>query len=220
MFSKFVSIFGVRIVFSMLMVVGLAACGGGGGGDDDEVQLPDGVVIKGELLGGSYDAANEEIDTSNYVRITLAFENSTDKQQIVTIPACFTFVDPSAVNQDGLNIWRREVVVPAKSVYRLKLGTYCMNSSRHVPSGGVEYQLGGKTDNKSLQKVCDILKKKTLTRDSSIQSIVWSITNGGDLSDEDIDLLKALADGKMHSDGDAGSVSKAELLKRWLASRL
>ncbi len=192
----------------------LLACGGGGG-DDDELQLGDGVEITGEILGGSSDRADVQADTNNLVTISIAFKNTTDKEKTVVFPACFSFVDPSGNNQDGLSIWRREVVVPAKSTTTLKLGTYCMNSNRSVPRGGITYELGGKVDNDDLKELCELLGDSVVDRRSDIQSIVWKITNGGELEEEDIDLLRSIADGKSAKTvGDGAAVDKATLLQR------
>lgn len=218
MIGYFGSNFLSKYLAALMLVAGLVACGGGGG-DDEDIQLPTGVTITSQPLAGDHEAVDERIDTNNYVRITLVFENTTDKALTVTIPACFTFVDTSGKNQDGLSIWRREIKVPANSTYRLMLGTYCMNSNRPAPSGGIAYELGGKADSKALRKLCDILKKKVLSRHSSIQTIVWNITNGEELSDEDIATLEHLEVDKSGPAAEVGAPDKAALLKQWLAAR-
>lgn len=196
----------------------VTACGGGGGGGDEDIVLPNGVSIQGEIEAGGSGAVNVRLDEGNMVRLYIGLANSTDTPQTVVIPACFTFLDPSERNQNGLNVWRREIVVPPMKTIRVLLGTYCMNSDRSIPTGGVTYQLGGVTPSDDLRRLCEILRERVLTRNSDVQSLVWKITSGGRLSEEDWSLLNELTQGEANPRTQNNTVpDKAEWLRLFRA---
>lgn len=194
----------------------LSACLGGGDDEDDGViQLPKGVQISSEISGGEGSDGTSQVDVSldryNYVRIFLTLENTTSTIQTVSIPACFTFVSEAGNTQDGLSIWRREINIAAGVKTKILLGTYCMNSGRSAPHSGENYTLGGTTTIEDLKTLCEILKDRLFDTNSSIQSMVWKVTSGGQLTEADLSELRAIAAGKalLHTGGN--TVSKEQL---------
>lgn len=199
----------------------LVGCfGGGGGSEDDDVSMPDGVNIEGDITAGDGDRPNQEVDANNMVRLYITFNNTTDAPATVVIPACYTFIDPGEGTQNGLNVWRRELTIPANKKWRVLLGTYCMNSGRSAPHDGRAYELGGRTTLEDLQRLCDILQDKEMARNGDVQSMVWKITRGIAMTDEDWELLESLASGRaLQRSGEAPPSDKAQWLE-WMERTL
>ncbi len=184
------------LVLAAVLMTLVGCFGGGGGSEDDDVSMPDGVNIEGDITGGDGGQPDQEVDAYNYVRLYITFNNTTDAPAKVVIPACYTFLDPDESAQNGLNVWRREFTIPANKKWRVLLGTYCMNSGRSAPHDGRAYELGGRTTLDDLKRLCEILQDKEMARNSDVQSLVWKVTSGQALTDEDWELLESLASGR------------------------
>lgn len=143
------------------------------------------------------DKAYEEYGWGQYVNLYFTLENTTSQDITVTIPKgtiCHE-ADHDPQSQHGLLVKTVNIPVTANSTKDVHLVMFCCNAHRGVAAADDPYKIGVITVNPDLLTVCNILNAKSTidpSNYSSIQSIIWKITDNGGFSQADIDLLNAL----------------------------
>ncbi len=207
----------------MAACIALSACGGSGSDNDDAPaptppptpapaptpdptptpepgpsvgtldNLPPGVSQRGEA--SSFAPTPDNLETFTLVPISINLANDTDEQKEVEIPACFVFLSVNPEYQDGLNLRRRLVVLPARTTVTVNLGTYCLQLDRKEPSPGLTYKKDKVTTVQELLRICEVINRKgtlTLEQQYHLQNVIWNVTDRDGLTAEDIAWLESL----------------------------
>lgn len=191
----------------------LGACGGG---DDDGdaapppaddtpppalvgtvTELPSGVSLRGEVNSNTDSTPGPDtFDADTLVPLSLTFSNDSDQEKTIIIPACFAFLSSDKGYQDGLNVQKRLIVLAAHSVRTVVLGTYCLQKERDAPTSGIVYTRDKVTTEAELLRICEILAEKRPVSAAEdkyrLQLVIWNVTDGEGLTQDDITWLNAL----------------------------
>ncbi len=141
-----------------------------------------------------------------WVILDLEIENTTDEE------ADFYLLGGSVIEcqkigyQHAICINRVDVSVEAKSSKNIKLLVYCINRGRSGSSPDITYIIKGITSSDRMMRLVEALEgKKIDIRDylpddkiefvelcEKIQDLVWAITNGSGLSDDDWTFINSI----------------------------
>ena len=144
-----------------------------------------------------------------YVDLFLKLRNVRSNPVTVTFPAATIVVSKAGDCQNGILIKKATITIPANSDYNLCLAFYCGNLSKHVAGTYDVYIFGVVSDAKPLLELCDRVKSKKINIEefsrssmsdlttysdqaSRLQSIVWNVTDGNGLTQNDIAYISSL----------------------------
>ena len=147
--------------------------------------------------------------------LNLVFENSTPVDQEVVFPAGCIFEynhdddDTEGNNfQNGISLQEIRITIFGSTRCNFILFVYCINLGKEGSSKLVSYVIKGASSSNLIAFLVDALKFKKIdvgdfTNEEMdeynritdrIQEIVWAITNGSGLTQEDKDFINALSD--------------------------
>jgi len=179
--------------------------------------LPTGIELTGDITGlsGNYNNYWNQT-TGNYygsgrgfVDLLLKLHNTRSTSETVTFPAATILISKTGTCQNGVLIQKVTVTIPANSNYLLNLSFYCGNKNKHAAGSSDVYLLGVVSNASRLLDLCNrVMNKKiniekfsrTSTSDYStfinlsgiLQNIVWDVTDGNGLTQNDITSINSL----------------------------
>jgi hypothetical protein len=141
-----------------------------------------------------------------WVILDMVIDNTLDKE------ANFYLLGGSVIEcrkvgyQHAICIKRVDVVVEANSTKEIKLLVYCINKGRSGSSPDISYMVKGVSSSDRMMRLVEALEDKKIDiRDylpddkldfielsEKIQDIVWAITNGSGLSDDDWTFINSI----------------------------
>lgn len=187
--------------------------GMGEAGGELEVEGPSSYPIQPSIIGDITGVEVNPLPTDNavgsgggWVILDLEIENTTDE------PADFYLLGGSVIEcrkvgyQHAICINRIDVSVEAESSKNIKLLVYCINRGRSGSSPDISYIIKGVSSSDRMMRLVEALEDKKIDiRDylpdnknefieisKKIQDIVWAITNGSGLSDDDWTFINSL----------------------------
>lgn len=130
--------------------------------------------------------------SGTYVNLYVKLLNTSFQTKTLIIPAGLIFSCEDTSTQGGVIIQPDTIVIPGEDTVFCCLKSYCTNLHKSPPSNQV-YKITVTTLHYDLWLVAYILKNKQTIQDSgTIQSIIWSITDGTGLSETDKNYLLSL----------------------------
>lgn len=142
------------------------------------------------------------------VDLLIPMTNNNSAATTVDFPAGTILKSRTGDAQNGVLIKKVSVTIPAKSDYYLCLSFYCGNANRDAASPGDVYDLGVVSNAHPIIKLCNKVKNKKINIEEfshnlsaytvyalqtvELQDIVWSITDGEGMSEEDISYINSL----------------------------
>ena len=130
--------------------------------------------------------------SGTYVNLYVKLFNTNSQPKTLIIPAGLIFCCEDTSTQGGIIIQPDTIVIPGQDTAFCILKSYCTNAHKSPPSNNI-YKMTVTTLHYDLWLVAYILKnKKTIQDASTIQTIIWSITDGSGLSETDKNYLLSL----------------------------
>ncbi|WP_455633571.1 hypothetical protein [Parabacteroides sp.] len=144
-----------------------------------------------------------------YVDLLIPMRNSQSSPVTVTFPAALILRNDAGNRQNGVLIKKVTVTIPAGADYHLNLAFYCGNAHKGSAGSSDHYSLGVVSDAKPLLDLCDRVKDKKINIEefdptdvedyntynaqrSSLQNIVWLVTDDTGLTETDISYINSL----------------------------
>ena len=122
----------------------------------------------------------------------VGIRNLTAQNRTLIIPSGMIFCSDDSTNQSGIIIQPDTIPIPGNDTTFCLLKSYCVNLHRSPPSGA-HYKIAVVTLNPDFVYVTNILRnKKRVTDVSTIQSLIWNITDNGGLTQENKTYLNSL----------------------------
>jgi hypothetical protein len=178
----------------------------------EEFELPTFVKIIGEIRGGEMPGAKTTIDksipapqlkdgiftaygTGIHVHVYMGFLNTLGADIVLNIPGGLMFLDNTRYTQHGIILQDAHIPIDAYDTVYVRLEAYCLN--KEISGGGnynTIYEMGSISNFPDLDKIISIMKTKQLPvgSESSIQTIIWNVTDGTGITEADIDYLNSL----------------------------
>ena len=144
----------------------------------------------------------------NLVDLLIPMTNNNSVATTVDFPAGTILKSRTGDTQNGVLIKKVSLTIPAKSDYYLCLSFYCGNANRDAASSGDVYDLGVVSNAHPIIELCNKVKNKKIniedfspelsnyliytTQTIRLQDIVWSITDGEGMSEDDIRYINSL----------------------------
>lgn len=146
---------------------------------------------------------------AGYVDLLIPMRNTKSGPVTVTFPAATILRSKTGDCQNGVLIKKVTVTIPANTDYYLCLAFYCGNLSKSSAYSDDIFELGVVSDAKPLLDLCEMVKNKKINVEefnptsyqdytiytvqiTRLQNIVWSVTDGEGLSEDEIAYLRAL----------------------------
>lgn len=144
-----------------------------------------------------------------YVDLLIPMRNTKTGSVTVTFPAATIIRSQTGNCQHGVLLKKVTVTIPANSDYYLCLAFYCGNEDKGAAGSDDVYVLGVVSDAKPLLDLCERLKNKKInieeftrgsyddsmiygSQTSELQDILWKVTDGTGLEENDISYINAL----------------------------
>jgi len=161
-----------------------------------EVQVEQPIKGDDPFCIPSNQPATPRIGRGGLVRVCLGFRNTRAVPVTVTLPPGLIFVSNELQSQNGLVLTNTPIVVPpSATTWYAPVYLYCLNLGRLPTTGGQNtYKTGPLTDDTSLLELLALLKDKQvpLSFEFKLQQILWDITDGTGLTQDDRNALAAL----------------------------
>jgi len=182
--------------------------------------LPSGVTLIKEITGaGNYadywsQSHGDEVrhyfgSGRGYVDLLIPLRNSNSGNITVTFPAGTIIRSKSNGYQHGVLIKKVTISIPANSDYYLSLSLYCGNEHRGSAGSSTIYEWAVVSNASLLIDLCERIKNKKINIEefsptsaddyrtcsllvSTLQRIVWRITDGKGLTESDIEYINSL----------------------------
>ena len=141
-----------------------------------------------------------EYGYGTYIDVYMKLRNTSNSAYSLIIPAglimCDSIPEDSTVtdtSQSGIIIVPDTIVIPGGDTVGICLKSFCLNLHHSIPSSHNVYLLKVITNNDQLHSVVTILQNKKSIAEHiyEIQGILWEITDGDGLTQEDIDLMNS-----------------------------
>tara|TARA_R110001583_G_scaffold8896_2_gene41961 strand:- start:7130 stop:7888 length:759 start_codon:yes stop_codon:yes gene_type:complete len=203
----------IEVVEPFVLPEGISLVGEVRGAGDSSVSLMGDEIIRNESNLKYYEGAYGS--GGQWVLLNLVFENSTSIDQEVVIPAGCIFEyshddDETDDNnyQNGICLQEIRLTVFGSTRLNVVLFLYCINKGKEGSSSLVSYIIRGASTSELISFMVDALKYKRIdisdfteeemdeynSITERIQEIIWAITNGSGLTQEDKDFIDALSD--------------------------
>ncbi|MBR6756956.1 MAG: hypothetical protein IKM35_00545 [Bacteroidaceae bacterium] len=144
-----------------------------------------------------------------YVDLLLSLRNTNNRTSTVEFPAGLIFENVEGYCQNGVLLKKAVVEIPANTDVKVSLSFYCGNHYRGAAGSYDTYTLGVVTDAAPLIDLCERVKNKKINIEeydptsiddyysyseikSRLQDIVWHVTDGTGLTQEDIEYIDSL----------------------------
>ncbi|MHA7109694.1 hypothetical protein ACRTDU_06185 [Sunxiuqinia elliptica] len=144
----------------------------------------------------------------NLVDLLIPMTNNNSVATTVNFPAGTILKSRTGDTQNGVLIKKVSITIPAKTDYYLYLSFYCGNANRDAAGTGDVYDLGVVSNAHPIIVLCNKVKNKKIniedfspelsnymiytTQAIRLQDIIWSITDGEGMSEEDISYINSL----------------------------
>lgn len=143
-----------------------------------------------------------------WVALDLLLENSDGANKTVTIPAGCIFECQEEGYQHGITLQDVRIHLLGNSQLQIKLYLFCVNKGRNGSDAVVTYVIRGVSASEWIAKLTDALKYKDIdvsgfTEEEmdeynriakGLQDIVWAITNGSGVTEDDWGFINDLRD--------------------------
>jgi len=203
----------LEILKPFVLPEGISLVGEVKGAGDSPVSLAGDVFIRNESNLKDYQGIFGS--GGQWVMLNVVLENSTPVDQEVVIPAGCVFEYKHDENetddnnyQHGICLQEVRINIYGSARHNIILFVYCINKGKEGSNNLVSYIIRGTSTSKLIAFLVDALKFKRIdvtdfTDDEMeeynritdrIQEIVWAITNGSGLTQDDKDFINALSD--------------------------
>ncbi|WP_257658800.1 hypothetical protein [Parapedobacter lycopersici] len=152
--------------------------------------LPDGVRLESDILGESCDTTLSR-GSGYYVTVCVGLVNETNEDITLVLPAGLVLIAQDKDYQSGMLLQGTTIVLRKKAVTRCTLFTFCANNHRSSSSRNCVYTLGPVTNSRLVGELIGLLQGKRINAEdygddetgymttvSTVQSALWSITDG------------------------------------------
>lgn len=154
-------------------------------------------------------ASSQEVDTvlgaGYFVQLHIALKNTTTKDIEVVFPAGMIIVSNSGNYQNGVLLKKVSIKVPAGKDYKIALLMFCGNSGKSPSSTYETYRWAVVSNSSLIVQLCNMLTKKKINYEdfkdgeegfsdsvSTLQGILWSLTDYGESLEDQIKLIQEL----------------------------
>ncbi|MBC7902352.1 MAG: hypothetical protein H7Y27_02980 [Gemmatimonadaceae bacterium] len=182
----------------------------------EKFTLPNGVKLKGDIVGQEDGPSSQDcvFDGQGFfviVKMALQADSSATGNTEVEFPAGLVITTASEGFQHGLLVERVVVTVPpimpgsGGNNCQVSLMLFCLNSGRKPSDASAKYNLGPVTNSPLLKDFINRLSPKKIAYsafppnddtwkmiEEDLQSVLWHITNGNGLTDNDLEIIKNL----------------------------
>lgn len=145
---------------------------------------------------------------TGWIALKLIFENTTNTNKDILIPRGCLFEALEEGYQNSILAQDVRINILRNQQIQIKLYLYCINKGENGSDETVQYKIRGVTESKWMQNLIEALENKKIGIDyfteaekeeykniaNSIQEIVWAITDGTGLSQENWDFIDKLSD--------------------------
>ena len=162
--------------------------------------LPAGIALEGEMTGDVEVSCGSSAVVergSDLVSICIGLRNSTNADITVTIPAGLVFIAKDPEAQNGIILQSHDLKVPAGEVAYFYFKPFCLNE--HCIYGRKEdrYTFGNVVSDTGLREIIALADTKKI--DGGVGSyvlgqMIWTVTGGKSITDEQRTQLKEAAD--------------------------
>ncbi len=187
--------------------------GMGDAGGELEVDTISSYPIQPSILGDIRGLAVSPLPTENafgsgggWVILDMIIDNTLDKEASFYLQGGSVIECRTVGYQHAICLNRVDVSVEANSTKEIKLLVYCINKGRSGSSPEIFYIVKGVSSSGRMMRLVEALEgKKIDIRDylpdnktdfvnisEKIQELVWAITNGSGLSDDDWDFINSI----------------------------
>jgi len=204
----------------VLGALSLVACGGDDGSNDDEdeeqavsrpglgnsteaprgtpVTLPAQVSVASPFEGTEGAFCDTEDGTTFgagwEVSVCLPVTNAAAEAKELVLPCGTVLVSQTPGVQNGLLLQRTVLPLAAGATRTFPLFSFCANEERTPSHADARYVLGPVTDDEDVQELCGLLADKHLGENGAdVQDLLWHITEGDGLTDDDRALIRAMS---------------------------
>lgn len=203
----------LEVLKPFVLPEGISIAGEVRGAGDSPVSLDGNAILRNESNLKDYDGRYGS--GGQWVMLNLVLENSTPVDQEVVIPAGCVFEYNHDENetddnnyQHGICLQEIRITIFGSARHNIILFVYCINKGKEGSNNLVSYIIRGTSTSRLIAFLVDALKFKKIdvsdfTNDEMdeynritdrIQEIVWAITNGSGLTQDDKDFIRALSD--------------------------
>ena len=176
---------------------------------DEPLYFPIGLSLVGDITGvevNSEPLENPIGSGGQWVILDVLIQNVSDKDANFFLPGGSVVECQIEGYQHAICIQRVDVLVEKESSKPFKLLVFCINEGRSGSSPDITYEILGISNSDKIMSLVDALEDKKIDiRDYlpnnkaefeeiciKIQDVVWAITNGSGLSDEDWSFVNSL----------------------------
>lgn len=176
---------------------------------DGPLSFPIGLSLVGDITGfevNTLPLENPAGSGGQWVILDMSIQNVTDKDANFYLPGGSVVECQKEGYQHAICINRVEISVEAEKTKQCKLLVYCINKGRSGSSPEIIYQIIGVSNSDRIMRLVEALENKKIDiRDYlpdnraefealclQIQDVIWEITNGSGLDDEDWAFINSL----------------------------
>jgi len=169
--------------------------------------FPEKIEIKGGLKGDLFLVPAKDycqiIGSGAFVLVQLELVNHLEKDTLLVLPAGLTFRAMDEQDQNGLLIQEAEISLAGGETCKTLVYLYCINQHKSGSSGNSRYAFGPVSDASPVVELMQLLKGKRINFEHldneefqslkhDLQYIVWNVTDGSGITQEDRDFIRAL----------------------------
>ena len=162
-------------------------------------QLPDNVELTTQIVFSEYYNSSDSIYQQygvGQIKLLFTINNNNNSASTIEFPAGLIFIADTNSAQDVMTIYPVTITLPAKGTERVKLMGYCINMYKNVALANY-FTLGVVSNNDQVSTLINNLsniEETILLTDenlSTLQTIVWDISDGDGLSQADLDTINS-----------------------------
>lgn len=169
--------------------------------------FPEKIEVKGGLRGDLFLVPGKDycrsLGSGAFVLVQLELVNHLEKDTLLVLPAGLTFRAMDEQDQNGLLIQETEISLAGGETCKTLVYLYCINQHKSGSSGNSRYAFGPVSDASPVVELMQLLKGKRINFEHldneefqslkhDLQYIVWSVTDGSGMTQEDRDFIRAL----------------------------
>jgi hypothetical protein len=178
---------------------------------EDPLSFEIGLSLVGDIVG--FKVNSEPLDNpvgsgGQWVILDILVQNETDKLANFYLPGGAVVECQKEGFQHAISINRVDISIEAEQTKNCKLLVYCINKGRSGSSPDITYLIKGVSNSDRMMRLVEALEDKKIDIRNylpdnraefeemciEIQDIVWAITNGSGLDDEDWAFINSLPD--------------------------
>lgn len=169
--------------------------------------FPEKIEIKGGLKGDLFLVPGKDycqtVGSGAFVLVQLELVSHLDKDTLLVLPAGLTLRAMDEEDQNGLLIQKTEISLGRGETCRTLVYLYCINQHKSGSSSNSRYVFGPVSDASPVVELIQLLKGKRINFEQldneefqslkhDLQYIVWNVTDGNGITQEDRDFISAL----------------------------